>query len=282
MPGNALVMAALLVATGYATLPIGARLYAIARGTDVERTQINFRQSLVQVWIVFPLLLSGLFIGAVLWAEVNRGHLAGYTTYGQFLINGWWHWPFPLSIVFCSLWLLSLCSVRRVRNLKSFLAASLAPFVCVAVLHALLSGIMLLLRGWRDGQVTHAFVVAPPLVLFAFSVTVVVLIGMMGRQSTRGRPRVVEPPRRVAPHLRCGVDDRRGRCRVRAGLGLLRVRGASWKSLSSADGLDRHGRRRALRRTLRADRAGRPAAAAEAGCSSSPPRSRRSCSSPGC
>ncbi len=43
---------------------------------------------------------------------------------------------------------------------------------------------MLLLRGWRDGQVTHAFVVAPPLVLFAFSVTVVVLIGMMGRQST--------------------------------------------------------------------------------------------------
>ena len=177
-------MAALLVATGYATLPIGARLYALARGIDVERTQINFRQSLVQVWIVCPLLLSGLFIGAVLWAEVNRGHLAGYTTYGEFLANGWWHWPFPLSIVFCSLWLLSLCSVRRVRNLKAFLAASLAPFVCVAVLHALLSAIMLLLRGWRDGQVTHAFVVAPPLVLFAFSVTVVVLIGMMGRQST--------------------------------------------------------------------------------------------------
>ena len=183
-PAHALVMAALLVATGYATLPIGARLYALARGIDVERTQINFRQSLVQVWIVCPLLLSGLFIGAVLWAEVNRGHLAGYTTYGEFLANGWWHWPFPLSIVFCSLWLLSLCSVRRVRNLKAFLAASLAPFVCVAVLHALLSAIMLLLRGWRDGQVTHAFVVAPPLVLFAFSVTVVVLIGMMGRQST--------------------------------------------------------------------------------------------------
>ena len=185
-PVHAMVMAALLVATGYATLPIGARLYAKARGSDVEKTQINFRQSLVQVWIVFPLLLSGLFIGAVLWAEVNRGTLAAYSTYGEFVADGWWHWPFPLSIVFCSLWLLSLCSVRRVRNLKSFLAASLAPFVCVAVLHALLSGIMLLLRGWRDGQVAHAFVVAPPLVLFAFSVTVVVLIGMMGRQSTEG------------------------------------------------------------------------------------------------
>src|SRR5205085_1997163 len=69
---------------------------------------------------------------------------------------------------------------------KAFLAASLAPFICVAVLHALLSAIMLLLRTWRDGQVAHAFVVAPPLVLFAFSITVVVLIGMMGRESTEG------------------------------------------------------------------------------------------------
>jgi hypothetical protein len=185
-PWHALIMAALLVATGYTTLPIGARLYAVVRGTDVDRTQINFRQSLVQVWIVFPLLLSGLFLGAVLWAEVNRGNLAAFSTYGEFLANGWWHWPFPLSIVFCSLWLLSLCSVRRVRNVKAFLAASLAPFVCVAVLHALLSAIMLLLRTWRTGGVAHAFVVAPPLVLFAFSVTVVVLIGMMGRQSTEG------------------------------------------------------------------------------------------------
>jgi hypothetical protein len=185
-PGHALIMAALLVATGYATLPVGARIYALARSTDVDRTQINFRQSLVQVWIVFPLLLSGLFIGAVLWAEVNRGDLARYATYGEFLVHGWWRWPFPLSIVFCSLWLLSLCSVRRVRNVKAFLAASLAPLICVAVLHALLSGIMLLLRSWRDGQVAHAFVVAPPLVLFAFSITVVVLIGMMGRESTEG------------------------------------------------------------------------------------------------
>ena len=115
----------------------------------------------------------------------KRGDLAATTTYGEFLVAGWRCWPFPLAVVFCSLWLLSLCSVRRVRGREAFVAALAGAVRLRPVLHALLSAIMLLLHGWRNGGVAQAFVVAPPLVLFAFSLAVVVLIGMMGRDRPR-------------------------------------------------------------------------------------------------
>ena len=59
--------------------------------------------------------------------------------------------------------------------------------VAVPVLHALLCAIMLLLHSWAldpaDGA-PKAFVWGPALVALAFVLTIVVLIGMMGRQST--------------------------------------------------------------------------------------------------
>ncbi|MDH4065970.1 MAG: hypothetical protein OEW19_16340, partial [Acidobacteriota bacterium] len=97
------------------------------------------------------------------------------------------YWPFPLSVVFVSIWLLSFCAIRSRRDWKGLLAALGAPFVAVPVLHALLCGVMLLLHQWAvspaDGA-WRAFVWAPPLVALAFVLTIVVLIGMMGRQST--------------------------------------------------------------------------------------------------
>ncbi len=185
-PGVALAMAAVLVAVAFCLTPVMAVLYARALRRPVADMPVNYTQTLVQVWIVVPMLLTGFCVGAVLWAETLAGDLSTFDTYGAFLVAGWRYWPFPLAIVFCSLWLLSLCSVKRIRNLRAFVTASLSPFVCVIVLHAALSAIMLLLRTWRSGGVAHAFVLAPPLVLFAFSLAVVALIGMMGRQSTEG------------------------------------------------------------------------------------------------
>src|SRR4029078_12936518 len=52
-----------------------------------------------------------------------------------------------------------------------------------------LSAIMLLLHGWARNPaigLLRAFVWAPPLVAFAFAFTIIMLIGMMGRQSTEG------------------------------------------------------------------------------------------------
>src|SRR5262249_32846213 len=94
---------------------------------------------------------------------------------------------FPLSVVFVSTWLLSFCSVRSRRDWKGLLAAFAAPFIAVPALHALLCAVLLLLHQWAkqpEPAVWHAFVWSPALVLYAFSLTVVALIGMMGRQSS--------------------------------------------------------------------------------------------------
>jgi hypothetical protein len=203
----ALFMAALLVIAGYGLLPGAVKVYGWLFTLDPRPEQVNYSQGQVQRFIVIPLLATGFCVGAVLWAETNTGSLAEFETYGRFLTEGWRHWPFPLAVVFFSLWLLSLCSIRRICSFRDLycatrdrswtalknagdwaavLTAVASPLACVGALHALLCAIMLILHGWGPTRVAHAFVLAPPLVLFAFSLTVVVLIGMMGRQSTEG------------------------------------------------------------------------------------------------
>jgi uncharacterized membrane protein YeaQ/YmgE (transglycosylase-associated protein family) len=86
--------------------------------------------------------------------------------------------------VFVSTWLLSYCGIERT-SLPGKLAVVLSPFVAVVTLHALLCAVMLLLHGWaplHDGAL-RAFVWAPALVALSFVTMIVVLIGMMGRQS---------------------------------------------------------------------------------------------------
>ena len=115
--------------------------------------------------------------------------LGTFSGFGQLFTTAWSYWPFPLSVVFVSFWLLSFCSVSSRRDWKGIAAAFGAPFVAVPVLHALLCVIMMVLHVWArnpDTGLWHAFVWGPSFVLYAFSVTIVMLIGMMGRQSSEG------------------------------------------------------------------------------------------------
>ena len=96
---------------------------------------------------------------------------------------------FPLSVVFTSLWVLARCSIRNWRKASGWVASFLAPIPAMATLHALLSAIMLLLHGWASrGDEGHwlAYIWGPPMVLYSFSMTIVILIGMVGRQSSEG------------------------------------------------------------------------------------------------
>ena len=181
----AVFVAGLVVFGGYTCSLVVAAFYGYVR--DGEPSSLNYTQTHVQLLIVLPLLLTGFCVGAVLWAEAapQQGFDA-LTTYGRLFAEGWRLWPFPLAVVFASVWLLSFSSVPR-WSVASTMAALLSPFVCVLVLHAMLCAILLHLRDWAANcGVANAFVVGPPLVLFAFSLTVVVLIGMVGRQSTEG------------------------------------------------------------------------------------------------
>jgi hypothetical protein len=184
-------VAALLVLAGFALQPVGVRLVASLWPGNDPPQQINYTQNWVQAVVVVPLIAASYLVAAVLWGESTglaaSGELRALESYDAFLLNAWRYWPFPLSVVFASIWLLSFCAIRSRTERAGLLAAFGAPFVAVPVLHALLSAVMVLLHGWAADAArgaARAFVWAPPLVALAFVVTIVVLIGMMGREST--------------------------------------------------------------------------------------------------
>ena len=186
---SAAPIAALLVMAGFWLLPVGVKL--INRfwvGSDPPE-QINYTQSWVQAVVVIPMMATGLLVAAILWGQSQSGPLAGLDTFGDFFRTAWRYWPFPLSVVFLSLWLLSFCSIRKRTDWKCLVVAALAPFPAMLVLHSLLCVIMLLLHGWvekgAEGQ-WMAYVWTPSMVLYVFSLTIVMLIGILGRESSEG------------------------------------------------------------------------------------------------
>lgn len=188
---SALPIASLLVLGGFFLQPFGVWLVAKFQKQDEAATQINYTQSWVQGVVILPLMVTAFLVAAILWGETTgvpaAGGLRDLDSYGAFITTAWRYWPFPLAVVFASMWLLAYCGIRRA-SWAGRLAFMLSPFVAVAVLHALLCAVMLLLHHWaalpgKDGAL-RAFVWGPALVALSFVLTVVILIGMMGRQST--------------------------------------------------------------------------------------------------
>ena len=207
---NSLVLSLLtaipIILAGLFLLPAGVRLarpllYAGRRlipgwiATRAPR-RIDYGQGLTQALVIVPLMLTGYFLSAVMWGLATGSHVPSsmrdLDTYGGFFLEGWRYWPFPLAITFVALWPLSYFS--RLPNRRSLFAALLAPLPSMVVLHALLAFIMLLMhhwaqlpdqRNWNQGA-WYALVWGPALVLYAFALTIVVQIGMLGRHSPEG------------------------------------------------------------------------------------------------
>jgi hypothetical protein len=180
----------LFVLSGFVLQPVAVRLVAAVSAHPPE--QVNYSQSYVQFCVVTPLMTVALLVTSVLWAQAT-GHpqvtsLASLTTYADLVVAGWKFWPFHLSIVFVSFWLLSFFAVASRREPRRVLIALAAPAVAVPVLHALLAAIVLVFQQFNTqvGGEWVAFVWGPPLVAMAFVVGIVVLIGMLGRDSTDG------------------------------------------------------------------------------------------------
>lgn len=182
-------IAFLLVSGGFALLPVGVKLMNMLWRGEFPPREINYSQGWVQLAVVFPLMATSFLVSAVLWGQTADGDLGKLDHYGDIFLNAWRYWPLPLSVAFASLWLLSVCSIGQERDWRCWLAAFIAPVPSVVVLHSLLCAIMLLLHEWKIYQQEGpwlAFVWAPALVMCTFSLTIVMLIGMMGRQSTEG------------------------------------------------------------------------------------------------
>jgi len=175
-------IAFLLVLGGFFLMPLAA--------TILNEREINYTQGWVQAVVVIPMMISGLLVAGVIWGEVLPGQsLGGIDTFGGMVSNAWRYWPFPLTVVFCSVALLAYCSVRTAKTFLGMFAIVLAPVASVATLHLLLSALALLLQSWAqkgpEGE-WHAFSWAPAAVVYAFGLTIIVLIGIVGRQSTEG------------------------------------------------------------------------------------------------
>ena len=185
-PSAAIPIALLLVAAAFLLQPVAVRF--VGEVTRDAPTQVNYTQAWVQGAVVLPMLATGFFVAAILWNESVTVCAVADLGYGALFLAMGRYWPFPLAIMFFSIWLLSFCGVSSLKN-WGWLVAFFAPFVPVLVLHALLCAIMLLHEQWTGDPVAglhRAFVFTPALVLFAFSLTIVMLIGMMGRRSTEG------------------------------------------------------------------------------------------------
>jgi len=191
-PGVAIAF--LLIGGAFCLQPVVVK---VLPGLEAPR-RINYTQAWVQGVVVLPMLAVGFLVAAILWGQSHsaHSHLAQVSTFSGFFADAWRYWPFPLAVVFASLWLFSICSTRATPNRKHWFtdwrriaAAGLAPIPAMLTLHALLSAIMLLFHRWAaQGPEGNwlAYIWGPSMVLYAFSLTVVILIGMLGRQSKEG------------------------------------------------------------------------------------------------
>jgi hypothetical protein len=186
-PLTAIPIAMALVAAAFLLQPVAVRVVGLFQ--DEPATQVKYTQALVQGAVVLPMLATGFFVAAILWNQsLTQYEIADLRSYGALFRTMWRYWPFPLAIMFFSSWMLSLCGVASWKK-GGWLVALVSPVACVVALHALLCAIMLLQAEWTVDPIAGlslAFVFTPALVLFAFSLTIVVLIGMMGRRSTEG------------------------------------------------------------------------------------------------
>ncbi|MEO8256694.1 MAG: hypothetical protein ABI868_05035 [Acidobacteriota bacterium] len=187
---EAVLIGGLLVLSGFCLQPVAVKV--VAAISPARPQQVNYTQGYVQCCVVTPLMIVALLVTSILWAQAT-GHpkvtsLKSLTTYSALVTQAWRFWPFHLSIVFVSFWLLSFFAISSRREPRRILIALIAPAVAVPALHALLAAIVLIFQQFNRhvGGEWMAFVWGPPLVAMAFVLAIVVLLGMLGRDSTDG------------------------------------------------------------------------------------------------
>ena len=125
-------MAALLVAGGFVLQPTAVAFVArLPWFRNDPPEQINYTQNWVQGVVITPLMIAAFLVAAILWGEVTGSQgvtsFKALDSYGALFLSAWKYWPFPLSVVFVSFWLLSVCSVANRRRSSELLVAMGAP-----------------------------------------------------------------------------------------------------------------------------------------------------------
>jgi hypothetical protein len=148
------------------------------------------------VWYaaVVPAWVASFIIAALLWVEANQKVFSGalnelklHPTHHQ----PWYLWPALFFVDWLAMVLVAIFTLSRLSKrgrLKRIAYAGLFSTLCVIVLGLELSGIRRLFVIWSDKILRYqhgwyAYVLGPPMVLAAFTLSVVLFIGFCGRHS---------------------------------------------------------------------------------------------------
>ena len=155
------------------------------------RRESNFKKGwasgTVRWGAVFPSWVGSFFVAALIWGDATGGTsrapvFATIDTYSCLFREAYKPWGFILLFVAAALFLSSLAILALPSWLKAVYALIFSA-LCTFAFYLQLCGIMLLFITWRPAVAQHnwhAFVLGPSLILSAFTITVVLLIGLTG------------------------------------------------------------------------------------------------------
>lgn len=147
----------------------------------------TFGQARTQIFVVIPHILAGFLIAALLWGVAPS--FSATPDYSQIVRGLARQSPTAILIFLASLILLSFSSMGE-PSLRKIIAAFASPFFALTVFYLCLCAIVKLfvvLLGVDQLGPWIAFTAGPSLVLIAFSIAGVILIGMLGRSSSDGQ-----------------------------------------------------------------------------------------------
>lgn len=159
-------------------------------GTDRTASLKNRSSKWVRRLTVFPSWIGAFAIGSYFWHDaspkpsrwVSDGQIVGYSTVLKLAWQHWWLLLLLTLIVFAFLASLSL-SMKKWKLAAAFVIG----IFCTGVLYLGLAGVFcfdVFLAGRKGGPLNwFAFALSPALVLLAFALSVLLLIGLCGRNS---------------------------------------------------------------------------------------------------
>ncbi len=187
-------ISATLLSGLFLLLPVAVKLYALGQrlnGVKEDRRadRIRYGQGLTQVLLVVPMLIAAYLIASVMsfqayWTFVGDG-------YSSIIAEALGHWWLPFSFAVLTFLMLSLCLLKKGSGWKSAWALGMSVVGASGVLYLLLCAIIFIARllyaSASQGEADwHCQILLPALIIFAFSVGVVIMIGMIGNASTEG------------------------------------------------------------------------------------------------
>lgn len=179
-PVLAALAALALVPAGFLLVPVAVKFSG--------NKELNYGQGWAQSMVVLPMMLVALMVGAVMSHDTSWWRPLAYS-YGELFERAWTVWSFPLAFVLGCFWLLAFASVDLKQKSSRLNPANWATPLLVApavtaALYAMLCGIQLLLNHLAPLDGGISFILAPPLLLYAFALGAVLMMGLLGR---RGR-----------------------------------------------------------------------------------------------